>query len=470
MKRLFFSILAVVYVSITAQSATILHVDNAGSDVNIGSNVLPLKNIQTAINLANNGDTILINRGQYFEKINLLTKNIIITSNYIFTLDTLDIQNTIIDGNNEVGTLFYVGGGQDSKTKVIGLTIQNGVSPSNGGSAFTFSNTGNGYGSSAAIIENCVIKNNKGSAISSSYCGSDLFWTANGDKILIKNTKFTNNISTSIGACIICFVSDIQIQSCLFENNNGTEGSAIYSWRSQPTIMNSIFYGQSKSIVLRGDVAPSAQPKLISNTFFDNGYSVEGLGDVIIYAMNNIFYGQGIPSLYMQNQSFYESNNLYRDNNCLDISGFSYTNSIFGNPLFTNTMLSDFSLNSNSPAINKGTINVTLNGIVITSPLLDYYGNLRPNQVGTNPNIGAIQTGKGITTFLSKLNLDERIHMTNKIIKISNALGKSIIIFDISGRKIFETIKAEETEEINVNNIGVFIISIDNFKRKVIVY
>jgi len=78
---------------------------------------------------------------------------------------------------------------------------------------------------------------------------------------------------------------------------------------------------------------------------------------------------------------------------------------------------------------------------------------------------------KGISTELK--NTEESnysIIITNKNIEISNANGKSITFFDISGRKVFETFNAQTTENFTVNNQGVYIIVIDNFKKKIIVY
>ncbi len=54
-------------------------------------------------------------------------------------------------------------------------------------------------------------------------------------------------------------------------------------------------------------------------------------------------------------------------------------------------------------------------------------------------------------------------------IEIANAYGKHIRAFDLTGRIIFETTKALNSERFTVNNPGVYIIKIDNFKKKVLI-
>jgi hypothetical protein len=56
--------------------------------------------IQAAINASTNGDTILVARGTYPEKIDFNGLNIIVASNYLFSGDTTDIQATIIQGQS----------------------------------------------------------------------------------------------------------------------------------------------------------------------------------------------------------------------------------------------------------------------------------------------------------------------------------------------------------------------------------
>jgi len=58
--------------------------------------------IQGAIDLAVEGDTVLVAQGRYYENINFRGKNILVTSNFMITNNQDDIYNTIIDGSSPV--------------------------------------------------------------------------------------------------------------------------------------------------------------------------------------------------------------------------------------------------------------------------------------------------------------------------------------------------------------------------------
>jgi len=78
---------------------------------------------------------------------------------------------------------------------------------------------------------------------------------------------------------------------------------------------------------------------------------------------------------------------------------------------------------------------------------------------------------KGNSTKVPELEASNYlIKITNRSVEISNASGKSIKTYDILGRKVYETSNAQTTEQFTVNNQGVYIITIDNFRKKIMVY
>ena len=105
-------------------------------------------NIQAAINDANNGDTVVVAAGRYYESIHFHGKNISLTSTDPNNPDVVGA--TVIDGNG-VNSVVTLSGTENSSCVLAGFTITNGRAPEGGGIY------GNG---TLATIEHNVIVNN----------------------------------------------------------------------------------------------------------------------------------------------------------------------------------------------------------------------------------------------------------------------------------------------------------------------
>lgn len=87
--------------------------------------------IQTAIDAASNGDTVLVAENTYYENINFKGKAIVVASEFIVDRDTSHISKTIINGskpvNPDIGSVVTFESGEDTTSVLCGFTITGGT-------------------------------------------------------------------------------------------------------------------------------------------------------------------------------------------------------------------------------------------------------------------------------------------------------------------------------------------------------
>ena len=87
--------------------------------------------IQTAIDSAVRGDTVLVAPGRYYENIRFKGKGIVVASRFARTRDAADIERTIIDGSRpahpDTGTVVRFVNQEDSTAVLEGFTITGGT-------------------------------------------------------------------------------------------------------------------------------------------------------------------------------------------------------------------------------------------------------------------------------------------------------------------------------------------------------
>jgi len=161
--------------------------------------------IQGGIHGAVNGDTVLVERGHYYERINFNGKAILVAGNFIFDNDTNTIDSTIIDadtsvlGVSDTGSVVCFTTVEGSSSIIQGFTIRNGI-----GTQFAVGGRKGGgifCNNSSPTIKNNVILNNRANHGGGIYC-------SRSSPTITANT-ISYNCAESGGGGIYCYDSSL---------------------------------------------------------------------------------------------------------------------------------------------------------------------------------------------------------------------------------------------------------------------
>ena len=267
---------------VSVAAARTITVDNDGpADFN---------NIQSAINDANVGDTILVDDGIYTGPNN---KNLDFDGKDVILQSSNGPEHTIIDCEND-GRGFHFQNFETTDAKVIGFTITNGyISEGHGGAIF--------LEFSGLSIENCIIEDNI-----AEYSGGAILCDS-GTGLIIKNCKIENNTALYYsGGGIFTQYCDVTLENTIIaanqaggygggmiiydtglydiinttitDNNDIAGGGGIYIfYDADVLIMNSIIYANDSQQIAEYSVAFSP---IVEYCDVQGGY--EGLGNIDI--------------------------------------------------------------------------------------------------------------------------------------------------------------------------------------------
>jgi len=363
--------------------------------------------IQSAINAAISGDTVLVAPGTYVENINFAGKAIIVTSEG-------GPEVTLIDGNRADSVVKFISG--EPRAAVL-----NGFTLLNGRSGFDSQGFGEGGGiwitQSSPTVSGNIIANNRacnGLAISA--------WSSSP---LIRGNSIINNVREGCsggtgGAVIIGGVSAAEIVDNVIAGNvlPGDSSGGITLWAaSNPIIRGNIIKGNSAGDagggmwiangsdaviaqnVITGNkaasgagiyvlVAAGSKLRLVNNTIADNhgargsGIYVDG-SDSVAELHNNVIAAEyGWSAVYcgnldrqVQQTPIFRSNNVFAqgapafDGFCSVPTGSN--GNISADPLFVAPTAGDYRLQQGSPSMDAG------DGAAPQLPSRDADGNAR---------------------------------------------------------------------------------------------
>jgi hypothetical protein len=270
--------------------------------------------IQAGIRGASEGDTVLVSRGLYHERINFLGKGILVASSFVLDQDTNTIDSTIIDADTEVigtsdtGSVVCFVSGEDSTSQIMGFTLRNGrglmgTEWSSGGGIVCFF-------SSPQITHNRISNNTAfyGGGICCSYADSPP---------LIRQNRFLEN-HAAVGGAIICEGSSPLVTGNeFFDNRADNKGGAIFFKICSPVIIGNHVESNTTSGNGGGICGHSGSVTLMGNRIVQNSCLGKG-GGVYCAALdsssvaNNLFYQNNAENgggMYVHNCSALISNN-----------------------------------------------------------------------------------------------------------------------------------------------------------------
>lgn len=320
-------------------------------------------NIQAGINASTDGDTVLVEDGEYYENIKFMGKAITVASRFIIDLDESHIDNTIIDGSSatnpdSASTVMFING-EDTTSIIYGFTIQGGTGLRNttwdirygGGIACwesgpkilynkiqdneiietmsscggvgigNYSETGNRW----IVIENNTITNNHCATNAESAFGGGIYVTTNAiirNNIIEGNSCYNAGTQADGGGLEVQQLSGVTITANIDNNiiqNNTVEGitpigSGIVLFEVGGNIKNNVINNNTSIATENAHGGgmyirqPSGPINIIGNEITNNicnGIRAYGAGFRIIYPANEILI----------------SNNLISENSCTGLTG-----------------------------------------------------------------------------------------------------------------------------------------------------
>ena len=294
--------------------------------------------IQTAIDSAIDGDTVLVADGTYTGAGNV----------------NLDFEGKAIAVKSKGGAKRCIVDCENVETR--GVDFHNSEGNSSILDGFTIKNASFSHGAairckgSSPVIRNCIIKDNFGEYGVGIRC-------AEGASPIIENTLFTGNKSSNYGAGVYAVQSSKpKLINCTITNNKAdVTGGGVYCEDVHLTITNSILSDNKPNEVFSND--SQAHPDTTSLTI---------LSSLIRGGRNGIKIEENIK-----------------------VAVNWLVGNLDADPLFVDAANNNYRLSGFSPCIGVGVL-------TDDTPVIDIAGNSRPNPAGSKADIGAYEHALGI--------------------------------------------------------------------------
>ncbi len=305
--------------------------------------------IQEAIDVAVDGDVIIVSPGVYEENINFLGKAITVGSLYHTTQDTSYISQTVIDGGQN-GRVVTFNSEEGNNSVLTGFTIKNGYASGRGGGIFaddycspTLNNLkicdnhatslGGGFyfgESCTGVLSDLLVENN-----SAQYGGGGTYWYY--CNLIMEDSVIRNNEATYSGGGICTSSATLHFEDVLIEGNTaGNDGGGFYTYWGESTLKN-VFIHQNQA-ERGGGICSESNLNLENVTITDN-YAEEICGGLYTYCPVNFAEElQKRCSIYLNEAGIYYGKDIYSspyDTLEVYLTTFSvlYPNSVYASPM-----------------------------------------------------------------------------------------------------------------------------------------
>jgi len=492
-----------------ANEGNIYYITKSGNEINgNGSYDRPFSKIQSGVNNASAGDTILISPGTYKEGVSI-DKSLCIGSHILITNDSTYIDNTIIsvDSTLNKSVLQIENTGED-------IVVINGLTLENGKGTYKYPNSRGGgiFCNNANVqLKNLVIKN-----CMANY-GAGLDFT-NSDAVL-SGVLIESNSTTGWGGGISSANSELYLFNVNILNNKASSGGGIYSYNNSILNLQNVNIWEN-SATANVTLSPNLQTLyktsdiqsisnygggiycdntelFLQNTIIaknnsdGNGSGISCISQSFVKSINTTFYGNTsnknggafyfdwdskaviANSILWQNspqEIYLNADSIHITNS--DVEGgeseivnddTGYVNWLSGNidsdPNFVNVTNDDYNLNIGSACENIGTDFFVFEGDTMIDLSSEEYSGTAPDlgAFGSNPNVSnptvSIKEIEGVV-IPEKLKLFPAYpNPFNPMITIPYAIPKNgsvkISIYNIFGQKVITLVDQIQEEGVH---------------------